>query len=399
MKHFYISIFSFFLISSFDALSQDWKNECVGYYKLQLPDNLEVALYPVDLIINPLKNPAWRKNEFVRRYLFPQITFGEDRYQNSSDMVQAQFSNFYYRDYVIDVSSENKTIIDFLTYKREFKVRTDVHIKDYWDERDYRVSLKLSVLSKELAEQSLAYHIDDYADAFSASDSGGYSLFINKNKRIYIFENLKETSSLDEQLKINKPEILSLLNRFQPRNLYEVPTEQGFCFPYGFIAGDSGHEKRNMGVTYRLKDHPDVTIFFQDLGTNGEIPTDKGSMKEAMTRMWNSRYLMGASKKELLFPKWKFIKIDSREGMRTFVKATYDNVPVYDYKGHVTERLNYINYGYLAYVRGDKEARNKEPDLLLYVSQDSEQAKGQPPMDKDELEKMAERIVRSVKRR
>ncbi len=91
--------------------------------------------------------------------------------------------------------------------------------------------------------------------------------------------------------------------------------------------------------------------------------------------------------------------MDGRDGLGTFVKATYRDVPVYDYRGHVTNRLNYINYGYVAYVQGNHKARNLEPDLLLYVMQDSRQVKNQPPMGKDDLEKLAEHIVSSVKRR
>lgn len=65
--------------------------------------------------------------------------------------------------------------------------------------------------------------------------------------------------------------------------------------------------------------------------------------------------------------------------MGTFVKSTFEN--------------GSIDYGYVAYVRVNHLARNREPDLLLYVMQDSEQSKGQPPMDKDELEKMAEHCL------
>lgn len=249
------------------------------------------------------------------------------------------------------------------------------------------------------------YLVKEYQGVFTVYESRGYTVYINKENRLYHFwkdfqkYTGDKSQTAEKQLRESEPEVISLLNRFKSRKLYEVPIEQGFCMPYGFIAGDSGYEKRNMGVTYRLKAHPDVTIFFQDYAINGEILTDKKSMKDAMTRMWNTQYLMGASKKELLSPKWQRISMAGREGMGTFVKATYSNVPVYDYEGHVNERLNYINYGYLAYVRGNKVNRNKEPDLLLYVSQDSRQVKNQPPMDKNELEKLAEHIVSSVKRR
>jgi len=184
----------------------------------------------------------------------------------------------------------------------------------------------------------------------------------------------------------NKPEIPSLLKHFQSRELYEVPTEQGFCIPYGFIAGDSGHEPRNMAVTYRLKNHPDVTIFFQDLGMKPKAgKEDDMNEKDYVTWLWNWQYQWSAVSKKLITPKWRTIEMDGRKGVGTFVKSVYKD--------------GSLNYGYVAYVKGDRSARNLTPDLLLYVMQDSRQAKENPPMDKDELEKMAERITSSIRKR
>ncbi|WP_347114561.1 T6SS immunity protein Tli4 family protein [Leclercia sp. S52] len=375
-----------FILYSCYATAREWKSECMGYYQLMLPENVEVALYPIGLILEPRKDPAWRKDTFVSRYLSPKISFGDNRYQNDNDEIQAQFSQFYYGNYEIIISSENKSAIDLLSYKKQFKERIDTHIQDYWNSRDYELSLKLPVLSKEIAIKSLAYSLDNYTDAFSASDSGGYSVYINKNKRLYIFNKPNETQSLDEQLISNKPEIPSLLKHFQSRELYEVPTEQGFCIPYGFIAGDSGHEPRNMAVTYRLKNHPDVTIFFQDLGMKPKAgKEDDMNEKDYVTWLWNWQYQWSAVSKKLISPKWRTIEMDGRKGVGTFVKSIYKD--------------GSLNYGYVAYVKGDRSARNLTPDLLLYVMQDSRQAKENPPMDKDELEKMAERITSSIRKR
>lgn len=371
---------------SYCASTQEWNKECLGYYQLMFPENTEVALFPIGLILDPRKDPAWRKNTFVNRYLPSKISFGDNRYQNENDEIQAQFSQFYYRNYKIIISSENESAIDLLSYERKFKERTDTHIQDYWNTRDYELSLKFPVLSKEIAAKSLAYSIDNYNDAFSASDSGGYSIHINKNNRLYIFNKSNETQSLDEQLIKNKPEIFSLIKNFQSRKLYEVPAEQGFCIPYGFIAGDSGHEPRNMGVTYRLKNHPDVTIFFQDFGPNpgsGERRPDPNmSAKDYVTYFWNVRYGHSFRDIKLHGKQFTYPEIDNRKAAAAFAKFT---------------RLSKeIDYGYVAFVKG---ATPDEPDLLFYVMRDSRQAKNNPPMGKDELEKMAERIVSSIKRR
>jgi len=406
MKVICLPVLSACLFISYDAFSQEWKNECVGYYQLELPDNLEVALYPVEDVVNPGKQPESDGGIKTRLYASPKITFGKTVSIQDKDSVQAQFTEFYYGQYKLGISSQARTPIDWLAYKRKVAADMDfrVEVARQYEERNFK-SFDEPVTPKIEFNRKHDYLIKDYPDAFTLYVNRTYSLYINEDEHLYHFwrkyqkDTGDKSQTVEKQLRDSEPEILSLLNRFRPRKLYEVPKEQGFCLPYGFIAGDSGHEPRNMGVTYRLKEHPDVTIFFQDFGMNGEMSRDKGSMKEAVTHMWNNRYLMGAKKKELLSPKWKNIKMDNREGMATFVKATYSNVPVYDYKGHVTEHLNYIDYGYLAYIRGDKENRNEVPDLLLYVSQNTKQLNGKPPMGKDELKKLAEHIASSVKRR
>ncbi|EDF8720087.1 hypothetical protein GCB14_20545 [Salmonella enterica] len=381
------------------AASQNWKEECVGYYKMQMPPNLEVALYPVDGLINTKRRPESERQGFF----WPHITFG-DNYRfgaENADSTQAQFSVFRFNNYNILISTKKENI-NLERYIKKSEEIIDFRIKDWREQIRKGAS---DTISDDDFKRYTEYRIKKYESAFSINEAGYYSLNINASQRLYSFQT--ETDPLpenkiktaDETVIKMEPITQSLMKHFRPRELFEVPSEQGFCLPYGFIAGDSGQTPHEMGVTYRLIDHPDVTIFFLDFGVNKERRTDKYSMKDAMTRMWQNSYLMGAYEKELLSPQWQHIEMDGREGMATFVKATYNNYPTYDYNGHVKEYNNYIDYGYLAYVRGDKETRNKKPDLLLYISQDSSQAKNKQPMSKDELFDIAEHITRSVTRR
>lgn len=385
------------------AGSQQCKEECVGYYKMQVPLNLEVALYPLDGLLNTKRKPPYDGRDMG--YFWPIITFG-DYYgvgEQTDTSVQSQFSIFHYANYEISVSTKSKEAVNISKYKEKIEEILRVN----YDAR--RVRLKEENPEMAIPENKTGvkstYKIKQYSDAFSIYQSKYFELHFNRANRLYVFRPdtvpllANKTLTANEAAPIVEPTVQSLMKRFRPRELYEVPPEQGFCLPYGFIAGDSGQESHDMGVTYRLIDHPDVTIFFQDMGINEEVQSDEGSMKEAVTAMWRSHYLMGADKKELLSPKWQKIEMDDREGIATFVKATYNNVPTYDYNGHVTERHNYINYGYLAYVRGTKETRNKKPDLLLYISQSSSQVKDKPPMSKDEFFEIAKHITRSVTHR
>jgi len=395
MKVICLPVLSACLFISYDAFSQEWKNECVGYYQLELPDNLEVALYPVEDVVNPGKQPESDGGIKTRLYASPKITFGKTVSIQDKDSVQAQFTEFYYGQYKLGISSQARTPIDWLAYKRKVAADMDfrVEVARQYEERNFK-SFDEPVTPKIEFNRKHDYLIKDYPDAFTLYVNRTYSLYINEDEHLYHFwrkyqkDTGDKSQTVEKQLRDSEPEILSLLNRFRPRKLYEVPAEQGFCMPYGFIAGDSGHEPRNMGVTYRLKDHPDVTIFFQDLGMEpgaGFQRPENESAKDFVTYLWNRKYQWSSISKELIRPKWRSIKMDGRNGLGTFVKSTFKD--------------GSVDYGYVAYVQGNHKARNLEPDLLLYVMQDSPQVKNQTPMGKDELEKLAEHIVSSVKRR
>lgn len=409
MRALCLSVLSTCLLVSFSAFSLEWKNECVGYYQLALPDTLEVALYQVEDFVNPREQPENDGDIKTRLYASPKIKFEKNSFVRDDSSVQAQFTELYYGQYKLGISSQSRTSINWSEYRNKVIANRNFGVKvaRQYEERNLEL-FNESVTPESEFKRKHDYIIKDYTDAFALYENRTYSLFVKKDERLYQFwkkyqkDTGDKSQTAEKQLLESEPEILSLLNRFQSRKLYQVPTAQGFCMPYGFIAGDSGHEMRNMGVTYRLKNHPDVTIFFQDLGMEPgprfQRPENESS-KDFITYLWNRKYQWSSFSKELISPKWRPIKMDGRDGLGTFVKATFRDVPVYNYKDQVVNRLNYINYGYVAYVQGNHKARNLEPDLLLYVMQDSSQVKNQPPMGKDDLEKLAEHIVSSIKRR
>jgi len=377
------------------ALSQEWKNECVGYYQLQLPDNVEVALYPVNDFIKPRIEPVIIDGIKVQRHAKSGITFDRDHYiQADINKVQAQFSAHYYGKYKLGLSSQHKKPIDFPAYRQLVKDNKDfrVNVARQTEENDFRFFHE-PVTPKSEFDRIHGYIIKDYVNAFSLYEDTAYTLYINEDNRLYHFwkeyeeDTGDKSQTAEKQWRDKEPEVLSLLKRFRARKLYEVPAEQGFCLPYGFIAGDSGQEKRNMAVTFRLKEHPDVSIFFQDLGTNPgpgkERPDPKINAKDYVTYFWNVEY--GHSFRDIKLHGKGFSSpdMDNRQAVAAFAKFTrYDKV---------------VDYGYVAMVKGRKNST--EPDLLFYVMRDSRQVKDHPPMDKDELEKMAEHIISTVKRR
>lgn len=393
MRKIYYPLLVLCSLVSNNAVGQEWMKECVGYYQVELPEGLEVALYAVKNLTHP---PREHKSDYgilIQRTRKPVITFGDAVYENGNDRVQAQFSEFYYGQYKLGISSKSHESIDFSAYKD--KVRSDYEFLAI--SRREREKEDLRVLNEPLTpddefQRLYGFLINDYNHAFAIYQIRGYTIQANSGNRLYQFWSLKDkykedkSQTAENQWHKKEPEVKSLLSRFSPRELYEVPNKQGFCIPYGFIADDSGQEPHNMAVTYRLKDHPDISIFIQDLGMTPDAGEEaKLDAKEYVTWLWNWQYQWRSINKELISPKWRTIEMDGRKGLGTFAKAEFED--------------GRVDYGYVAYVRGDHNARNVQPDLLVYVMQYSVQAKDRPPMDKKEIEKMAERIVASVKRR
>ncbi|POP40434.1 hypothetical protein CHU32_27320 [Superficieibacter electus] len=362
-----------------------WRDECVGYYQFQLPDNSDVALYPAEGTFHPRKRTEAIGGEL---YIKSVVTFGAYRGFSDNDATQAQFSSFDYAKYYYMVSTKSKTPIDIYNFKKMVRENFDSKINYRRDRTSY---------PKEYFDRMSKYIIKDYENAFGFYKSVAYSLYIFKDDRQYYFSGAAEeekndnSQTTDKFLHDNEPEVLSLLHRFRPRQLYEVPSEPGFCLPVGFVANDSGHEPRNMAVTYRMKDHPDVTILFQDASFQYPemLPqTERGgdiienySAKDFIKWMWSTTYLPSGDKKI----QWSTIEMDGRKGTGSFMKST--------------ARDGHVDYGYVGFVRGDPQDSTRKPDLQVYVVSYGNMTRGHPRMTPGELKALAEHIVNSVRHR
>lgn len=390
------------------AIPQKWQAECIGYYNIDLPSNIDVALYPIDGLINPAKGK--------RSYLQPEPTFGKYygrgvQYGDNSvgdEADQAKYSLFRYMNYRSKISTKTDRAINLDEYQQTLSNIFDMAISHQYEKRK-AANPEFQISEKEF-RRKFENKVQKYPNGFSVSGAHDYGLHLKNAGRLYSFwteawlrpENKNLT--VDQAMQETGPEIQSFIKRFRARELYEVPSEQGFCLPYGFIAGDSGREPHQLGVTYRLTEHPDVTIFFQTLGQaplDGREPADNASLKDIAAWMWNSKYLFrGADKRELLPPGEQHIEMDGREGVGMFISEYYQGVPVHIFErpgeiGYKLEYHDYTNYLYMAYIKRNKE----QPGLLVYVSQNGWMVKNKSPMGKGELLKIAERIVHSVKHR
>lgn len=81
-----------------------------------------------------------------------------------------------------------------------------------------------------------------------------------RNNRVYYFAFAKAGPDSAKRIK-------ALMERFQPRELYEVPKGPGFCFPYGFIA-DDGKTAYSIKNSLRFTQTPNVIFTLINASAN-----------------------------------------------------------------------------------------------------------------------------------
>ena len=169
-----------------------------------------------------------------------------------------------------------------------------------------------------------------------------------------------------------------------------VPDGPGVCLPYFFV-GDDGHAARSISTTYRLTNHPDITVWLEDASAlergNDQIEA-KLAPRAKSDFFWSNYY---ASSRLSLRSEWtapyRDIVFANTKAVESFVK--------------IVRKDNSVDFGYLVVGRGDPDAKVDTPDVMLYVIQNTKAArnKGVEPLEKDAFLELAQTIAKSVKRR
>lgn len=170
---------------------------------------------------------------------------------------------------------------------------------------------------------------------------------------------------------------------FSSRALYEIPTGTGVCLPYAFVADDDRDSNRQVGVTFRLIDHPDVTVFFLDAKAQSTDP--KLTARQKNEFVWGYEYGIGKQIKLHGVMPYHSVTLDGRKGIATSATITRDD--------------GATDFGYLATVEGDPNASVDTPDLLLLVERTATNAKDNPPVSAEDINGIGKAISASIKRR
>jgi len=329
-----IPILSLGVQHNLDELAK-WKTECVGRYQVSVPGNVDIAIARFGISAHAGFSDGQPAPFSQLSYLGEISIFS---FASGADIIKFKNNNILsqkkMKKELLDSSDEKKK-----KWGREMKgLKYDTPTLFGWDGED-----RYPALNFILSNKIISYSINNYNDA---------------------------TKDL------NKKNFNNFLNNFNPRTLHEIPTQPGVCIPYGFIA-DDGTAPRDIGVTMRLIDHPDVEIFFRDTSgylTGGTLH----SPKDEIEYFWTIMYQKYTKLTEADFWGYRSIKMGGQAG-----KGMFATIHRYD---------DSIDYGYIAIV----DDIPNTPSQMLYVIRTAARAKGEP-ISKDELKDIAEKIMSSVK--
>ena len=363
---------SFVLQAKTQVTPENWKTECVGYFQISLPGEVEIGVVQNDP--DPSKG-THNLEKWGNQFFASSIYRGGVR--TSSELPERSF---------LRIKKAKDSYIEEL--KEEAKKDPAVQIIKY-----------------ESGPESLllSYYDNDWYYGY---------IYIYRAGRIYFFDtSRKVTSSTKEKF---ESDLSHFSQNFRSRALYELPKERGFCMPYGFVKDDRP-QKRSMGTIMRLKDHPDVRILFRDqsaLFEENYSKEENASVEQELRAFWERPDWGGVKYQALGFRKFPSVQMGGYKGQSTFVEITRPSYsPIYEcawdeeyFSKAEKKRAGCLpptlDYGYIAYVKGDPDAKEDTPNLLLYVMQNSKDAPdGKPTIGKDELKKMADTIAASIKRR
>ena len=182
----------------------------------------------------------------------------------------------------------------------------------------------------------------------------------------------------------------TLIDGVSARPLYAVPSDSGVCLPYAFIRDDGKHD-RSVNTTYRLKDHPDITIWLEDQGAR-------------RVQQGQDPHLYSAIERTDYF--WMQSDSSARVSVRSLWRGLYKNVSLPAGKGvesfvALKRKDGTEDFGYLLAIRGDPDSKEDKPDLLMYVIRDAAnaKAKGIEPVNQEKVLEIGRAVAASIHHR
>ncbi|NYH17876.1 T6SS immunity protein Tli4 family protein [Paraburkholderia bryophila] len=183
------------------------------------------------------------------------------------------------------------------------------------------------------------------ATAWIGKKSLGFVVY--KEGRIYSYTDTGYPDLTDAKRHFGK-----VSGNFSSRALYEIPTGAGVCLPYAFVADNDRDSNRQVGVTFRLIDHPDVTVFLLDANAQ---PTDpRLTSRQKNEFVWGYDYGIGKEIKLYGVMPYHPVTLDGREQVFDFLEFIVHECPFFFIPSMAT--------------KADAVDMNQAQSLLLYAA-------------------------------
>lgn len=360
----WLAMGSLFLFSGCGAQSAptvpaDWITDCVGRMQISLPGRVDVAAYTFDRF----KKETAEGSQQQRFEFFDANTDGHASTSSPSD---ASHAYLYYSGLgFVSHPLTDAQFSDLSAGIEKIRIRT------------------LKTTTSSIGKKIQPIPIGD-RKGIAWSFGRFYRAFLKVGDSAFLW---MVSFDVEDEPSATKA-LNNVLSGLVARPTYSVPSQDGVCVPYAFIA-DDGQARRNLAMTYRLVDHPEIQITIKDASAANPPPGNRTQNAEPLPviqSLWDQHLTLFAKDGKNEWARGGHpVTLAGYKGLSSFVKfIRHDDA---------------VDYGYAAVVRGDPHAKEDTPDLMVYVIRDSHNAKGKEPMPKDEFLKMAETIAASVKRR
>ena len=335
----------------------DWKSDCVGRMQLSFPGEVDVAANPFKKLLG-----EYSVGSQVMRYEYPDGQVSDYNYIWNLGLV------FVSHPLVPDA---RKQLLDAANAKT---LRAQAYVKKG---------------NKDNYGNSLVF------ESLSVAPLTGYSYRVNNRVEMsielgeHVIRLARSTAESDPDWGREYRD--AFIKGASTRSIGQLPLSRGACLPYTFIKNDDDTPRRHIRIAYRLKDHPDVQIVLKDASaadTEPGIRTQNAEPLPVIQSLWDQHLTFFAKDAKNEWARGGHpVTLAGYKGLSSFVKfIRHDDA---------------VDYGYAAVVRGDPNAKEDTPDLMLYVIRSAKDAtaKGKEPISKDEFIKLAETVAASVKRR
>lgn len=349
-----------------------WRTECVGYYTMQLPGDIEYAVQ------QPPLERGWN----------PKFADGLGVWGTSFSVGTDQQADKLTR---VSISSE--------ATQQELDALTSIRNRNLQRFKDEELRKAEAVEKLGYGHDAKLEHLKTAEDVlfFKSFDNGTVSA--RYDDQGVTFDALTGTRIVSAGLKLTgtpQQTIDAFLKRYRARAPFDVPTEPGVCFPYSFVTGEK--EPASVGISMRLRDRPDIVIYLHD----GKDFTTLHPPPDAMSFMQREIRFGAFYGNKVTAPldgtsnQYHSITVDGRKGVGTFALVTRNNKPGPEAINNAAN--NDQDWAYLAYVAADSAAPSgMSSDLVFKVERFGRFAK--ESMTEKDFRELVKALAASIKRR